>query len=44
MPIIDAEARPVGVMEARDALGALMGHASQELSLMRDYIMGAGYR
>jgi CBS domain-containing protein len=44
LPIVDGEARPVGVMEARDALRALMGHASEELALMRDYIMGVGYR
>jgi CBS domain-containing protein len=44
IPIVDGEARPVGVMEARDVLRALMGQASQEVSLMRDYIMGVGYR
>lgn len=44
MPVVDAHARPVGVVEARDALGALMGHASEELTLMREYVMGVGYR
>jgi len=43
-PIVDSEARPVGVIEARDALRALMGHASEQASLLRDYIMGVGYR
>lgn len=44
VPVIDARSRPAGVMEARDALRALMGHASHEISLLRDYIMGVGYR
>ena len=44
MPIVDAESRPVGVVEARDALRALMGHASEQVSLLRDYVMGIGYR
>ena len=44
VPVVDARSRPAGVMEARDALRALMGHASYEISLLRDYIMGVGYR
>ena len=40
MPVIDADARPTGVLEARDALRALFTHASQELWHLRDYIMG----
>jgi CBS domain-containing protein len=44
VPVIDARSKPAGVMEARDALRALMGHASHEISLLRDYIMGVGYR
>ncbi len=44
VPVIDVESRPAGIMEARDALRALMGHASYEISLLRDYIMGVGYR
>jgi CBS domain-containing protein len=44
VPVIDAQSRPVGVMEARDALRALIGDASHEILLLRDYIMGVGYR
>jgi CBS domain-containing protein len=44
MPIVDAEKRPVGVIEARDALRALVGRTSDEVSLLRDYVMGVGYR
>lgn len=44
MPIVDAEGHPVGVIEARDALRALMAHASEQASLLRDYITGSGYR
>lgn len=44
MPIIDSAAHPVGVIEAPDVLRALMEHASEQASLLRDYIMGVGYR
>jgi CBS domain-containing protein len=44
MPVVDLGTRPVGVIEARDALRALMSHASEQVSLLRDYVMGAGYR
>ena|SRR5690348_4116559 len=43
MPVLDDE-KPLGVIEARDALRALLGHASYELWHLRDYVMGAGYR
>ncbi len=44
MPVIGSDTRPLGVMEARDALRAVVAHASQELWHLRDYIMGPGYR
>jgi CBS domain-containing protein len=44
VPVIEAGSRPSGVMEARDALRALMEHASFEIGQLRDYIMGVGYR
>lgn len=44
VPVIDAQSKPTGVMEARDALRALMADASYEISWLRDYIMGVGYR
>ena len=44
MPVVGDDAKPVGVMEARDALRALFTHASGELGNLRDYVMGVGYR
>ena len=44
VPVIDAQSRPAGVMEERDALRALIGDASHEIVLLRDYSMGVGYR
>lgn len=44
VPVIDGEARPVGVLNARDALQALLAHATDEAALLRDYVMGVGYR
>jgi CBS domain-containing protein len=44
VPVVEAHSRPAGVMEARDALRALMARASYEIWHLRDYIMGVGYR
>ncbi len=44
MPVLGEGEKPVGVMEARDALRALFAHTSAELGHLRDYVMGAGYR
>jgi CBS domain-containing protein len=44
VPVVEAHSRPTGVMEARDALRALMARASYEIWHLRDYIMGVGYR
>jgi CBS domain-containing protein len=44
LPVIDAQSKATGVMEARDALRALIADASYEISWLRDYIMGVGYR
>ena len=44
IPVLEADSRPAGVLEARDALKALMARASYEIWHLRDYIMGAGYR
>ena len=43
IPIIDQDFRPVGVVNARDALQALLVEAEDEGLLLRDYIMGIGY-
>jgi CBS domain-containing protein len=44
VPIMNEEARPVGVLNARDALEALLEEAEDEELLFRDYVMGIGYR
>jgi predicted transcriptional regulator len=44
IPVIDAWSRPVGVLNARDALEILMLEVEQVETLLRDYVMGVGYR
>ncbi len=44
VPIAGADGRPVGVLNARDALGVLLQEVKDEESLLRDYVMGVGYR
>lgn len=44
VPIVDQDRRPVGVLNARDALQALMSEVEHEESLLRDYVLGIGYR
>ncbi len=44
IPIVDQHFRPSGVINARDALQALLGEVRDEESLLRDYVMGIGYR
>ncbi len=43
IPIVDQESRPVGVLNARDALEALLGEVEYEEDLLRDYVMCVGY-
>lgn len=43
VPIVGAEGRPLGVLNARDALGILLHEVEYEESLLRDYVMGVGY-
>ncbi len=43
IPVADADGRPIGVLNARDALGALLREVKVEESLLRDYVMGVGY-
>lgn len=43
IPIIDPRTRPVGVLNARDALDVLLGEVENEEALLRDYVMGIGY-
>jgi CBS domain-containing protein len=44
IPVVDEHCRPLGVVNARDALRALMTEEKYEASLLRDYIMGVGYQ
>ena len=44
VPIVGEDLRPLGVINARDALLALLEGSEYESSLMRDYVMGIGYR
>ncbi len=43
-PVLDADSKPLGVVNARDALRVLLAQGNDEVSLLRDYIMGTGYR
>lgn len=44
IPIIDDNSRSSGVIDARNAIRALMAQANYNESLLRDYVMGVGYR
>jgi CBS domain-containing protein len=44
VPVIDDRSGASGVLDARDALRALVARAKNKTSLLRDYIMGVGYR
>jgi len=43
IPVIDADRRPTGVLNARDLLEVLLGEVENEEALLRDYVMGMGY-
>ena len=42
--VVDAANKPVGVLNARDGLRALLAAGNQEEELLRNYVMGIGYR
>ena len=44
IPVIDSEAKPIGVLNARDALDGLLGEVENEEMRLRDYVMSVGYR
>lgn len=44
LPVIDDEFRPIGIVNARDALRSVLADEVYEESLLRDYVMGVGYR
>ena len=43
IPVIDDRSRPVGVVNARDALQALLANAANETELLRDNVMSVGF-
>lgn len=44
LPVIDDVATPLGLLYASDALEALMKEVEQQELMLRDYVMGIGYR
>lgn len=44
IPIVDSDKRPIGILNARDVLDALLGEVENEEALLRDFVMCAGYR
>jgi CBS domain-containing protein len=44
VPIIGDDFRPLGVINARDVLLVLLEASEYEEGLLRDYVMGIGYR
>jgi len=43
IPILDQDSRPIGVLNARDALEALLGEVEYEEDLLREYVMCVAY-
>ncbi len=43
IPILDQDSRPIGVLNARDALEALLEEVEYEEVLLREYVMCVGY-
>ncbi|CAG9933808.1 Signal-transduction protein [Candidatus Nitrotoga arctica] len=44
VPIVDDDFRPLGVINERDALLILFEEKGYDEALLRDYVMGVGYR
>lgn len=44
IPVVDEDEKPVGIVYARDALQHLLGASESDERLLRDYVMGVGYR
>ena len=43
IPIVDDQSRPLGIINARDVLQALLINAANEAELLRDYLLSVGY-
>jgi CBS domain-containing protein len=44
IPVVDPEGRPEGIANARDALETLLHETEDAEGMLRDYVMGIGYR
>lgn len=44
VPVVDASNKPLGVLNARDGLRALLAAGNYEEALLRNYVMGVGYQ
>lgn len=44
IPVVDQSDCPLGTLTARDVLQALLRETEYEEDLLRDYVMGVGYR
>lgn len=44
VPLVDAQSQPIGVVTAHATLQLLLQESEQEEELLRDYMMGFGYR
>jgi CBS domain-containing protein len=44
IPVVDQDLKPVGVLNARDALQVLLEDVQYEGQLLRDYVSSVGYR
>ncbi len=43
IPVVDEQSRPIGIINARDTLQALLTNTAQETELLREYLMSVGY-
>jgi predicted transcriptional regulator len=44
VPVVDQASRPLGLLHARDILQVLLSESESDEALLRDYVMGVGYR
>lgn len=44
VPVVDLHSKPLGVVNARDALRVLLSEEQYEETLLRNYVMGVGYQ
>lgn len=44
IPVLDAKGVPLGVINAHDALNAMLKEEKYEEALLRDYVLGIGYQ